>query len=196
MKPGNPSLGVGEPEQFAAQPPGRRPALRVGTLPVRGRFVAGFQLIEVMVYLAMLTVLLSVAYVAFDRALWRSEALRRSADDIARALRAGERWRADVRAATGPIRVERSEEGERVWIPGPHGVIAYERMTNALVRREAGAPAALLLARVKASAMSPESRERVTVWRWELELLPPTKRPVSVRPLFTFLAVPERSVSR
>ncbi|MDW8310480.1 MAG: hypothetical protein RMK20_13990 [Verrucomicrobiales bacterium] len=156
---------------------------------------AAFQLIEVMVYIAMLWVLLAVAYVAFDRALWRSEALRRSADDITRALRAGERWRADVRAATGPIRVERTEDGERLWIPGPRGLIAYERMTNALVRREAGASSALLLTRVRASTMSAEPRDRVTVWRWELELQPPTKRPASVRPLFTFLAVPERSAS-
>jgi Tfp pilus assembly protein FimT len=150
-------------------------------------------MVEVLVYFAVLAVLLNVAYVAFGRALGRSEALRRSAEDIARALRAGERWRADVRAATGTIRVERSGEGERVWIPGPRGGIAYERMTNALMRREGDAPAVLLLARVKASAMTFETRGDVTVWRWELELQPPTKRPASMRPLFTFLAVPERS---
>jgi len=163
------------------------------TVPARA--AGGFQLVEVLVYIAVLATLLSVAYVAFGRALDRSEALRRGAEDIARALRAGERWRADVRAATGAIRVERTPEGERVWIPGPRGMVAYERMTNVLVRREAAGPPALLLTRVGASAMAPEAREQLTVWRWELELLPPTKKPVSVRPLFTFLAVPGRGVA-
>ncbi len=150
---------------------------------------AGFQLIEVLVYMAALTVLLSVAYVAFNRALERSEALRRSADDIVRALRAGERWRADVRSAAGPIRIEHVVGGERLVIPVAEGVIAYEHRTNVVVRRPVSGPEAVLLKRVRASAMSLENREAVRVWRWELELQPPTRKSVQVRPLFTFLAV-------
>lgn len=179
-------------ESIAARSPRHGAIVRTGRARA-GRptisATAGFQLIEVLVYMAALTVLLSVAYVAFNRALERSEALRRSADDIVRALRAGERWRADVRSAAGPIRIEHAVGGERLVIPVAGGVIAYEHRTNVVVRRPVSGPEAVLLQRVRASAMSLENREAVRVWRWELELQPPTRKPVQVRPLFTFLAV-------
>jgi len=43
--------------------------------------------------------------------------------------------------------------------------------------------------------MAADPRERVVAWRWELELRPRPSgsvKPGRIRPLFTFLAVPEK----
>ena len=58
----------------------------------------GISIIECLVYGFVLLVLLGVAYCAFYRCVENSYTLRRNAEDIATALRAGERWRADVRS--------------------------------------------------------------------------------------------------
>jgi hypothetical protein len=47
--------------------------------------------------------------------------------------------------------------------------------------------------------MAADRREHVTAWRWELELATRTQgsvKPGRVRPLFTFVAVPERTSSK
>jgi hypothetical protein len=47
--------------------------------------------------------------------------------------------------------------------------------------------------------MAADQRQYVTAWRWELELQPRAKgsvKPGRVRPLFTFLAVPERPANK
>ena len=52
-----------------------------------------------------------------------------------------------------------------------------------------------VLANVKRSAMKPDDRQRVKAWRWEIELQ--TKRTnATLRPLFTFVAVPAQEVAR
>ena len=63
----------------------------------------GFTLLECLAYLAMIVIALGLAITAFNDCWDKSNALRRNADDIVRALHAGDRWRADVRAATGRI---------------------------------------------------------------------------------------------
>ncbi len=140
----------------------------------------GFTLIEVLVYLVGLTVLLTAAYPAFEKTIRGSRDLRRNADDILRAVHAGERWRADVRAATGPIRVE----GSRLVIPHSRGEVVYE-FDGQTVRRNGQS----FLRDVKSSGMTAERRSRVTLWRWEVELTSPRREP-AVRPLFAFEAVP------
>ena len=60
---------------------------------------AGFQLIEALVYIAVVFVVLGAGYEALYRCIDSSITLRRNADDITNALHAGERWRADVRLA-------------------------------------------------------------------------------------------------
>lgn len=140
----------------------------------------GFTLIEVLVYLVGLTVVLTAAYPAFEKAIRGSSDLRRNADDIVRAVHAGERWRADVRAATGAIRVE---EGKLV-IPHAHGPVTYEFAAHTVWRNGES-----FLRDVKSSGMTADRRSRVTVWRWEVELASP-RRPPAVRPLFSFEATP------
>jgi hypothetical protein len=155
---------------------------------------AGYMLIETLVYISLLFVLLGIAYVAFDRCLDHSIALRRAADDIANALHVGERWRADVRAANTQVRSEDGPEGPVLHLLGARGELAYRFSNGALFRRLGQGAWVRLLDGVRSSAMMPDARAQVIAWRWELELQPRGKasvKPGRVRPLFTFLAVPE-----
>ena len=135
-------------------------------------------------YIACLTIILTVAYPAYHRFVRGSNNLRRNADDIARALNAGERWRNDVRAATGPIRAT----AEQFVIPQRGGEIVYTFSDGVLWRQSADGQRIAALRGVKSSTMQLETRQRVTAWRWELELASGQKQ-VLMRPLFTFQAV-------
>ena len=159
----------------------------------------GYLLIEALVYIGVVAALLGVAYAAAYRSIDRSIALRRSVDDITSALHAGERWRADVRNASGRVRLENTEAGQLLYLDGPRHAVVYSFTTNAISRRLDTGPWVRLLPNVKSSTMSADQRERVTAWRWELELQTRATRsvkPSRIRPLFTFLAVPERPVSK
>ncbi|HUK81270.1 MAG TPA: prepilin-type N-terminal cleavage/methylation domain-containing protein [Verrucomicrobiae bacterium] len=140
----------------------------------------GYTLIEVLVYIAVLLVVMDVAYTAYARYDKGSRDLRRNADDIIRALRVGQRWRDDVRAAVGPLRVT----ANGVVIPEGSGEIEYAFADGTLWRQKIA-----LLKQVKASAMRSDARPHVVAWRWELELASP-KKMAHVRPLFSFTAVP------
>lgn len=155
----------------------------------------GYLLIEALVYIAVIVVLFGAGYAAMYRCVDSSIALRRNADDITSALHAGERWRADVRAATRPVRVETTLSGQFLYLEGAAGTVAYRFSTNAITRRLGMGPWVRLLPNVRSSTMSADQRQQVTAWRWELELQPrPTGsiKPGRVRPLFTFIAVPGR----
>ncbi len=157
---------------------------------------SGIFLTEVLVYLAVLTIVLGVAYAAVYRCIDNSYALRRSADDISRTLSVGERWRTDIRNAANGIGVRRFGASEILTLTNREGATAYQFSTNGVARRVGDAPWATLLPNVKASTMVAEQRDGVTVWTWELELKPREKgylKPGRVRPLFTFSAVPAPS---
>ena len=165
----------------------------------RGSGGSAYLLIEALVYIAVLVVLLGVGYAAMYRCVDRSIAFRRNADEITEALHAGERWRADVRAASSQVRVETTEDGQLLHLEGARGTVTYRFTTNAVSRSVNGGPWLHALSRVKSSLMTADQREYITAWRWELELQPlgyASVKPGRVRPLFTFLAVPERPASR
>jgi hypothetical protein len=152
------------------------------------RRTAGIMLIECLVYLAVFALLTSIGLAAFYLCWDHSKALIYATDDIGATLRAGERWRADVRNATGKISLEPSATGDLVRLPERERAVVY-RFEAGEVRREIPAlhTSQLLLARVKTSQMSVESRGSVTAWRWELEL--GLRRPETQLPLlFTFEA--------
>ena len=156
----------------------------------------GYLLTEALVYIGCLFVILGVGYMAVERCMDHSVVMRRNAEDVARALEAGERWRADVRAAIGPLRLALADSEQVVSIPAAKGEIAYRFSDSAVSRRVGANPWITVLANVKASVMQAEPRGNVRAWRWELELQPRAKasvRAARVRPLFTFLAVPAAS---
>jgi hypothetical protein len=179
----------------------RRPngASPLTSMQVAGSGQRAYLLIEVLVYIAVIAALLGVGYAAMYRCVDSSIALYRNADDITSALHAGERWRADVRAATSEPRMENTDDGQLLSLEGARGTVVYRFTTNAVFRSVSAGPWAHVLEHVKSSTMAPDKREYVTAWRWELEIQPRAKgsaKPGRVRPLFTFLAVPERTATK
>jgi len=154
------------------------------------RLERGIMLIECLVYISLLFVVLGFGYMAFYRSQDFAIGLRRNADDIVRALDAGERWRQDIRSARGPIRIEAGGGEEVLHIPQARGEVAY-RLAGGELRRCAGerAPWLVVLPQVKSSHMQADVRTRITSWRWEIELSQ-TRKHARVRPRFTFEAVP------
>jgi hypothetical protein len=158
-----------------------------------------YLMIEALVYIAVVFVLLGAGYAAMYRCMDNSIALRRNADDITSALHAGERWRADVRSATSQVRVETTDAGQLLSFEGPRGPISYRFSTNAIFRSVGAGSWVCLLPKVRSSTMKTEPRQYASPWCWELELAPRTQgsvKPGRVRPLFTFIAVPERNLSK
>lgn len=156
----------------------------------------GYLLTEALVYIGLVFVLLGVGYAALYRFIDNSVVLRRSTEDISRAMHAGERWRSDVRSAVG-IHLETTRDSEILHLSNPRGEVEYTARGGAVLRRVGAGPWVSVLKDVKASSMQAERQFNVTAWRWELELQPQTKgiiKPGRVRPLFTFLAAP-RAVS-
>jgi hypothetical protein len=150
----------------------------------------GFTLIEVLVYMGLLFLILGMAYLATYRSMDASTALRRNADDIIGALKAGEQWRDDVRSVTGPIRSDKTNQQVTLHLPHGQTEVEYGFSTNAVSRRVGSGEWSVVLEHVKNSTFVNDRREKVTAWRWELELQPGKKRITRVQPLFTFVAVP------
>jgi Tfp pilus assembly protein PilE len=145
----------------------------------------GMMLIECLVYLALLVVVLDLAFAAYHRCAENSKCLNNNVDDVVRALQAGERWRDDIRAATA---IEPSEDSLR--LVQSNATVDYMFDGNAVWRRaKAGAPLARFLTAVKSSRMETDARREVTAWRWKVELLT-RGAPERFRPFFTFEAVP------
>jgi hypothetical protein len=154
----------------------------------KSRRIAGILLVECMTYLVVFAILTAIGMGAFYLCWDDSKAVIYATEDIGAALRAGEHWRADVRNASGKITVEDSASGEVLRIPASGKEIVY-RFESGQLRREvsAGQNSQLLLATIKTSQMSQETRDGVTAWRWELDLV--VRRQETHLPLlFTFEA--------
>jgi hypothetical protein len=149
----------------------------------------GVMLIECLVYIAVFGILLGGGTAAFYFCWDHTKAVMFAASDISAALRAGECWRADVRAAIGNISVATTTAGEVVQIPETKEEIIY-RFESGEVHREIPAmhQSQLLLPKVKTSQMSLLPRGSVSAWHWELELKERRKE-THLPLLFTFEAV-------
>jgi|SRR5579859_52369 len=157
------------------------------TIPC-ARVPAGYLLIECLVYIAIFAVITGLGLTTFYLCWDNSKALRLTTDDVAAALRAGERWRADIRSATGKITVAHTATGELLRIPCGTDEILY-RFTDGKIRRQLASSgfAEPVLNAVETSQMVKDTRGTVTAWRWELDLKP--HRKVTHLPLqFTFEA--------
>ena len=188
-------VGRGVPaESGIGRPTGGSP----GTAPTDFGFAgprfreSGMLLVECLVYLAVWFVVTGLALATFYRAWENSRSLTRYTEDMARALKTGERWRAEVRQATGPLKLvtEPGIADQALHIPSAGGEIVYFCTGTNLLRRvgEEG-PWTVLLPAVKTSRMLPDAHGPITSWRWELELASSPKRQTRLRPLFSFQAV-------
>jgi hypothetical protein len=137
----------------------------------KSRRAAGIMLTECLVYLAVFAVLTGIGMAAFYFCWNHTRAVIYATEDIAAALRAGERWRADVRATTGKISIESTAAGEVVRLPEPGKEIIY-RFAAGELRREIPALkiSQVLLPKIEASQMLADARGPVQAWRWELQL--------------------------
>lgn len=153
----------------------------------------GFSLMECLAYLAVFFIVLGVAFAAYYQMDEQSRALTNNAADIVHATKAGERWRADVRAATNAAQFPENQE---LRLATRHGAVSYFFRDGAIWRQGTNDRlSVMVLSPVKSSAMQLDARAQVSAWRWEIELK--TKRTNSTtRPLFTFLAVPGGEVAR
>ena len=154
----------------------------------RAHGTLGMMLLECLVYLSIFVILLGGATTVFYFCWDHTQALIYTTDDITLALHTGERWRADVRAATGIITVETTATGALARIPEGAKSVSY-RFESGEVRRQVSTSdyQELLLAKVKTSEMKPDARGSVTAWRWELEV-PPRRKEAQLPLLFTFEA--------
>ncbi len=156
----------------------------------RQRRQAGILLTECLVYIAVFAILLGIGTAAFYFCWDHTRSVIYATEDIAAALRAGEQWRADVRAATGKISTETTAGGELVRIPAADKEIVYRFESGELHRDIATtSQSRLLLSKVKTSQMTGEARGPVHAWRWELQLTERRKE-TQLPLLFTFAAVP------
>ncbi len=161
--------------------------MRIGVKADRSKNGA-YALIEALVYFSVVVVLLAIAYLALDRCITNSLALRRAADDIGNVLRAGERWRADMRVSTQAQWLD-TEGAHVLRLSTERGEILYRWSGGAWSRKVGNGPWSVILNRVKTVSISPEAREHVAAWRCEMEL-EPRRKSARVQPLFTFYAVP------
>jgi hypothetical protein len=152
------------------------------------RVQTGYLLLECLVYIAVFAVITGLGLATFYLCWDNSRALRYTTDDIAAALRAGERWRADIRSATGQVIAENTAAGELLHIPCGTNEILYRFTAGEIYRQSASSAfAESMLNAVETSQMVMDKRGPVSAWRWELELKP--HREVTHLPLqFTFEA--------
>ena len=159
---------------------------------------SGILLVECLVYIALWVVVTGLAFAAFYRVLGNATSLRHNADDMARALQAGEIWRGDVRQAIGPIKTVTLEDAtvHALHIPQrSNEVVYFFTGTNILRRSKPNAAWSELLGRVTRSRVIEDTRGPITAWRWEIELKS-VKSAALKRPLFTFQAVAGLSEKR
>ncbi len=159
--------------------PSRRPGIR------------GVTILEMMVSIAVLTIVMAVGGVAMARLWTVTGQMRREADELQSVLAAGERWREDIRSATGAILTEAEDGIAVIRIPAKdRREVQWASLPGAVVRRDhPDAPWTTVCRRIRGSTIQLERRGAVAAWRWDLELEPMTKRSRFVR-AFTFLAVP------
>ena len=157
--------------------------------PSTPRCRRGIALLECLVYIALLTLLLGLAFTCFYETTQHTRRLSSNTADIVRALQAGERWRDDVRHATEPPRFDPMSQEALLVLPQTNGIVRYKLGDGAILRQALpNTNWVETLPNIKRSEMIRDQRSRVTVWRWELELHSQRGKRHLI-PLFTFQAV-------
>jgi len=148
-------------------------------------------LMECLLYIALVMVLVGLGLASLHMAFTHSLHLREGTDRILLALHAGEQWRADIRAASGPPQLETSATNLTLKILTANGGTVDYAFFDATIWRRTASQAAWqpLLRGVESTRFLPEERRRVRGWRWEVELMR-HKKARGMKPLLTFQAVP------
>ena len=132
----------------------------------------GATLIEALFYCATFSLVVGSALASLYAASMHHKRLDRSADAIVRVVEAGQRWREEIRAASGPVQVETSGPGgelQTIRIPGAGGEVTYRQEADRIVRTDPGGSTELF--RVRSSRVSRvPARVATDAWQWEVEL--------------------------
>jgi hypothetical protein len=156
----------------------------------------GMMLIDCLAYIALLALILGLTFSAFYRTTENSRNLAGNAGDIVRALNAGERWREDLRASSGPPRSEEENGAPILRLPQAGGDVSYAFRDGAVFRRALpNTNWTALLPAVAFSTMHAEPRSQVICWHWDIELKG-RQKVARVRPVFSFVAVNQASLKR
>lgn len=132
---------------------------------------------------------MTFALSAFLKALSASRDLKRNAAHVTAALRAGEQWRGDLRAAVSRPTVIVQGAETAFEIPTATGMAVYLFHNGAVWRRSnPESPWDALIENVKASRIERDARQHVATWTWQIELKP-RKQVVRIPPRFRFVAV-------
>ncbi len=153
---------------------------------------AGITLIECLAYISTLLVIAGVAFNSLGR-LWAvTGRLAGVTDDLRDSTRSGEQWRADVRAAHGPIRIE--EGGLACVIETTNGPVIWFHGAGSLWRRAGDLEPSCWLRRVETCQFNPDPRTHVAALQLNVQLMPRSRQ--SRQPsAFTFLAVPTAPIA-
>lgn len=162
--------------------------MKLALLPTSRRRQSGITLTECLMYIIIFSILFGVATGAFYLSWDHTRAVVAATDKIEAATRAGERWRADIRQATGKITTTSDANGQTIRIPETDREVLYQ-FSHGELRRQVAASQfpELVLPAVKISNMKSDPHGTVTAWRWDVELLPVHKQ-TSLPLRFTFEA--------
>ena len=162
--------------------------MKLACLPTSRRRQSGILLMECLMYTIIFTILFGVATGAFYLCWDHTRAVVAATDKIESATLAGERWRADVRQATGKITSTSDANGQTIRIPEAGREVLYQ-FSHGELRRQVAASrfSELVLPAVKISDMKSDPRGTVAAWRWDLELVP-VRKLTSLPLRFTFEA--------
>jgi len=139
--------------------------------------------------MAIFSIVVGLAFVAYYRCEENSRHLRQNAAEVVRVLHAGEHWREDIRSASAPPEELRINGQPALRIPNSSNEIFYAFFASCVWRSQGTTGTwTQVLSGIKESRMEINPRQHVICWRWEVELGTRLKA-ARVRPLFTFQTV-------
>lgn len=159
---------------------------------VSNRADCGITLIDCLVYMALFGLVTGLATACAFKLERQSREMRQRAEEISRALKAGERWRADIRSATNHPMLVPYRGQSLLRIQTKDGDVLYFFESGNLWRKPAQAREfGLFLPDVKQCSVTEDRRRHAAGWLCEIELA--TKRKQGkMLPLFSFRAVDPR----
>lgn len=149
----------------------------------------GLTLIDCLVYMSLFGLVTALATTCAFKLERQSRVLHKRSEEITRALKAGELWRADIRSATNEPAIVAYRGQSLLKIPTIDGEVFYYFESSTLWRKPAKSTQfGMFLPEVKLCSIVPERRQNARGWVCELELASKIQQQ-KMRPLFTFRAV-------